>query len=89
MKKLRKRDTLLGDYVGTNCPRVAITLAPARLYRVEENKKRRVKQKSLGQYIQEYIHSLKNTRNFDICTKNSIYGTDKNNMGQNNFPTPK
>lgn len=22
-KKLRKRDTLLGDYIGTNCPQVA------------------------------------------------------------------
>jgi Fic family protein len=26
---------------------------------------------------------LKNSRNFDICTKNSIFGTNKNNMGQN------
>ena len=25
LKKLRKRDTLLGDYIGTNCPQVAMT----------------------------------------------------------------
>ena len=25
LKKLRKRDTLLGDYVGTNCPQVAMS----------------------------------------------------------------
>lgn len=24
-KKLRKRDTLLGDYIGTNCPQVVMT----------------------------------------------------------------
>jgi len=24
LKKLRKRDILLGDYIGTNCPQVAI-----------------------------------------------------------------
>jgi len=25
LKKLRKRDTFLGDYIGTNCPQVAMT----------------------------------------------------------------
>ena len=25
LKKLRKRDTLLGDYIGTNCPQIAMT----------------------------------------------------------------
>lgn len=25
LKKLRKRDALLGDYIGTNCPQVALT----------------------------------------------------------------
>ena len=25
LKKLRKRDTLLGDYIGTNCPQVVMT----------------------------------------------------------------
>ncbi len=25
LKKLRKRDDLLGDYIGTNCPQVAMT----------------------------------------------------------------
>jgi hypothetical protein len=25
LKKLRKRDTLLGDYIGTNCPQVAMS----------------------------------------------------------------
>ena len=29
LKKLRKRDTLLGDYIGTNCPKVAMIAAPA------------------------------------------------------------
>ncbi len=27
LKKLRKRDHLLGDYIGTNCPQVAMSTA--------------------------------------------------------------
>ena len=31
LKKLRKRDTLLGDYIGTNCPQVAMTTETGKL----------------------------------------------------------
>ena len=31
LKKLRKRDTLLGDYLGTNCPQVAMTTETGKL----------------------------------------------------------
>ena len=31
LKKLRKRDTLLGDYIGTNCPQVTMTTVTGKL----------------------------------------------------------
>jgi hypothetical protein len=35
LKKLRKRDALLGDYIGTNCPQVAMS--------TETGKQRKIK----------------------------------------------
>ncbi len=35
LKKLRKRDTMLGDYIGTNCPRIVLKTS----LRSIENKK--------------------------------------------------
>lgn len=38
LKKLRKRDALLGDYIGTNCPQVAMS--------TETEKQRKIKVKT-------------------------------------------
>jgi prophage antirepressor-like protein len=34
LKKLRKRDTILGDYLGTNCPQVAMPTNTTQLFRI-------------------------------------------------------
>ena len=38
LKKLRKRDNLLGDYIGTNCPQVAMPTETGKQRKTSENK---------------------------------------------------